>query len=264
MTDKATQPYWDDNWKSAPVSVFDPDRSGVGNYVNRVLGETIDRTLAPLPATATVIEVGCANSPILPYVAAKLGFRIAGIDYSPAGCESIRQQLDRQGLAAQIECCDVFEAPPSMLNRYDALFSFGLVEHFTDTAHIVRALAALLRTGGRMLTLIPNLQGLPGFLQRIVGPAIYEIHEVLSADVLAQAHESAGLRIVEAGYMLPVGFGVLNYHEPAPRPVFLARRMLTGALARLSYVAWAVDDRVVRLPRTGFLSPYAYCIAQKA
>lgn len=162
--DKAGQKYWDMNWESAATVVFEPGNSGIAHYRDRVLGQLIGRALGHLTTDATVLEAGCADSTILPYIARDLGFRVAGVDYSPNGCERLRRHLQREGLAAHIECCDVFNPPETMSGRFDAVMSFGLVEHFTDTPQIVRALATFLRPGGRMLTIVPNMHGLVGLV----------------------------------------------------------------------------------------------------
>jgi hypothetical protein len=138
--------------------------------------------------------------------------------------------------------------------------SFGLVEHFTDTPHIVRALASFLRPGGRMLTIVPNMHGLVGFVQRLAARSIYNVHEQLSPHELAIAHEASGLEVVEADYLLPAGFGVVNYQEPGA--LYQFRRAMAGALARLSIAAWYVDEHIAALPKSSLFSPYSYCLAR--
>jgi 2-polyprenyl-3-methyl-5-hydroxy-6-metoxy-1,4-benzoquinol methylase len=254
--DKAEQKYWDRLWDSAPETRFDPNQPGIGSYWDKSIAAPILRALSSLPSGATVLEAGCADSTILPWVA-RQGYRIAGIDYSPVGCERFRTHLQREGLTAHVECCDVFKCPDHMLGRHDAVISIGLVEHFTDTAQIVRALAAFVRPGGRIFTLIPNMQGLVGAVQRLANPEIYAIHEALSVQALRRAHVEAGLAVVEAEYLLPTGFGVVNDTGAGPW-----RKEFVKLLSRGSRAAWLVDRRL-RLPRTAMLSPYVYCTAQR-
>jgi 2-polyprenyl-3-methyl-5-hydroxy-6-metoxy-1,4-benzoquinol methylase len=263
--DKAGQEYWNREWANAASVAFDPRQTGIRNYGDRVLGQLLQRAFAPLaPTSSTIVEAGCADSTYLTYLGRELGYRIAGVDYSPNGCERLRRHLDRMGLTARIECCDVFAPPREMLGAFDGLMSLGLVEHFTDTASIVTALAALVRPAGRVFTLTPNMQGMVGVVQWLAGPSTYRVHEALSPRDLERAHSSAGLRIIESGYMLPVGFGVVNFNEAASRPLYLARRLMVAALARLSWAAWVVDEKLMRLPKTALLSPYSYCIAERA
>lgn len=85
------------------------------------------------------------------------------------------------------------------------------------------------------------------------------MHEQLSPRALAIAHEVSGLEVVEANYLLPVGFGVVNYQEPGA--LYQFRRAMVGALARISVAAWYIDEHIVELPKSSLLSPYSYCIA---
>lgn len=262
--DKAGQDYWNNNWDTVPHAIFEPQQTRTRYYRDRMLAQLLARTLAGLPPErSTVLEVGCADSTILPYIGREFGYRIAGLDYSPNGCERFRRHLERANLTAHVECGDVFAPPPAMLGAYEAVVSFGLAEHFTDTASIASALGAFLRPGGRILTFVPNMQGLVGFVQWLAGPKIRAVHEALSPEALATAHRAAGLKVIEADYMLPMGFGVVNYYQPAPRALFMARRLMIAALARLSLASWRIDETLVRLPKSALLSPFSYVIAER-
>ena len=137
------------------------------------------------------------------------------------------------------------------------MLSYGLVEHFEDTAACVRAVAAFSR--GRVLTIIPNMRGLVGLTQRLCAPSIYDIHVPVSLERLISAHEEAGLHILASGYLLPMGFSVVNYHEPnASALAFQLRRLLIAGLNRLSWASWVIERY---LPTSTLLSPYLYCLA---
>lgn len=149
-----------------------------------------------------------------------------------------------------------------MVGSFDVVFSIGLVEHFDDTARCVRALRLFLRPGGTLLTVIPNMHGATGALQRIVAPSVFQVHVQLTPQDLDRAHRAAGLIIMESGYCMPSGFGMVNFAEPgSSRPGYWLRRLAIAGLARLSWLTWFVDERIVRLPRSRALSPYGYCIA---
>ncbi|MBK9252399.1 MAG: methyltransferase domain-containing protein [Proteobacteria bacterium] len=151
--------------------------------------------------------------------------------------------LDRYGLAATSSVV-MFSIPSETLcGAADAVVSFGLVEHFTDTPRIMKALARLVRPGGRILTVVPNMTGTVGLTQWVAGPEIRRIHEALSPEMLADAHRQAGLRVLESEYLLPMGYGVVNYNQPAGRLLFELRRGLIAALVRLSWMTWYVDEK---------------------
>jgi hypothetical protein len=192
------------------------------------------------------MEAGCADSVVLPYVAT-LGHRIVGVDYSEVGCRKFRSRVP----SAQVECCDIFAPPVHLTSSADALFSIGLVEHFTDTRACVEALVALVKPGGRLLTIIPNMHGAVGLAQKLLDRSIYDVHVRITPAELTRAHGS--LRVIECAYLMPANFGVVNPGRSAT-----AQRIVTN-LARASNAVCRVAPR---LPATRAFSPYVYCLAE--
>lgn len=262
--DKAGQDYWDRHWESIPQSEFKPESGRLRDSGDAALANLIRRAFEPLPRGSNIVEAGAADSTILPWAVRNLGVRGTGLDYSMEGCERVRQRLKAWNVPADIVCCDVFAPDTEMLGRFDGAMSFGLVEHFTDTVGIVGALAAFLRPGGRLLNLIPNMCGAVGALQRVVAPSVYRVHVPLSDTDLVAGHEAAGLRVIEGGYLLPMGFSVVNFNEPElSRAGYWPRRLAVAGLTRISWVSWWLDTRI-RLPRSRLFSPWAYCIAERS
>jgi len=220
-----------------------------------------DQYASGLPRGTGFIEVGCANSPWLSYFAKRYGFRVAGVDYSTAGCERTEAILSREGTPGDVIHADLFTPPSGLLGRFDLALSQGVVEHFEDTTEPIRAIGALLRPGGTVVTIIPNLVGFLGPLQRLLNRPVYDVHVPLTADHLAHAHERAGLSVIAASYFIPLNFGVCNLAglTGVRRVVW---RLLIAALVRISYAVWYLDDRI-RVPETRVFSGSVYCIARK-
>jgi SAM-dependent methyltransferase len=195
------------------------------------------------------MEVGCADSVILPFIHS-LGYRTVGIDYSQVGCDKFAAQSP----GSRVVCADMFSPPQDLIGSVDAVISMGLVEHFSDTGAAVAALAGFLKPGGIMLTVVPNMYGTVGLLQRSLNRAAYDVHIRLTPDDLARAH--AGLNDVRAGYLSAMGYGVVNHGYRWPG------RGIVGALARVSNMVARLDSRLA-LPRTQAFSPHCYCTAVK-
>jgi len=259
--DKAGQHYWNEHWESIPHDSFHPESPLVRHYRDRAFANVIASALRGLPSNSAILEAGCADSSLLVYLG-RMGHPIIGVDYSPVGCDLFRKRATVERVTAQIECCDIFSPPEKLLGVADCVISVGLVEHFEDTAACVQALRAFVRPGGRILTIIPNMRGFVGLLQRLCAPSIYSVHIPLSVAELIAAHRR-GLAVSEFGYLLPAGFGVVNFCEPgSSRPAYWTRRLTVSALGRLSWASWFVD-KYVALPRTQSFSPYCYCIAER-
>lgn len=245
MNDLAGADYWDRVWAADAKPAFNPDA-----IENRALVRLLKRFLASVPKGGLVIEAGCADSVIMPYIHG-LGYRTAGIDYSEPGCDKFRLASP----LSEAHCCDIFDPPRYLLGSADAIYSLGLVEHFTDTREAIDALARFLKPGGFMLTIVPNMHGTVGFLQKRLNRKAFDVHVALTPRDLRHAHSA--LSATEYGYLSPAGFGVVNHgYKPLPRAII-------GVLARLSNLALTIDERR-RLPRTRALSPHCYCVAHTA
>lgn len=267
--DKAGAAYWNQTWTHGALPPpIDPSSKSWRGLVDRKIFAWLVATLASHGLTGpdvSVVEVGCARSKFLPALAKQLGVTVTGIDYSPVGCEQALALLQRDGIAGAVHCLDVLALPEPFHSRFDVVFSNGLVEHFSDTNQIVSALAALLKPGGLLLTLIPNLCGTLGWLQKTFNRAIYDIHVPLSPNALRQAHEAAGLRVVAAEYFLSNNYGVLNVGEaPANALPWRIKKASALGLAMLSRgILWGEALLGVTLPATRAFAPYIHCCAIK-
>lgn len=244
MNDLAGTDYWNRVWAAEAKPAFNPEA-----IENRALVRLLRRFLATAPKGGLIIEAGCADSVVMPYIHG-LGYRTAGLDYSEPGCDKFRLASP----LSEAHCCDIFDPPGYLLGRSDAIYSLGLVEHFTDTREVIDALARFLKPVGTMLTIVPNMHGTVGALQKCLNRRAFDVHVALTPRDLRHAH--SGLSATEYGYLSPVGYGVVNHgYKPLPRAV-------VGFLSRASMPLLALDERH-RLPRTRMFSPHAYCIARK-
>ena len=161
-------------------------------------------------AGAHLLELGCARSVWLPYFHRQFGFRIVGLDYTEIGCAQARAVLATSAVSGEIVHADLFTPPTAMLNKFDVVVSFGLVEHFSDTAAVLSACARFLKPGGVMITTIPNFSGWLGAMQRRFDRAVYDIHVPLDREQFAQAHKAAGLDLIACDYFIFVNWQVIN------------------------------------------------------
>jgi len=195
----------------------------------------------------------------LSYFARRYGFAVTGIDYSERGCEKATAVLRRDGVSGEIACAD-FTAPPArLLHAFDVGVSFGVAEHFDDTAECLAAFGRFLKPGGLLVTLVPNLAGVLGPLQRTFDRGVYDIHVVLDKVALADAHRRAGLEPIDTRYLVCSNFGLVTIHPSRSSPV---RRVLRLALMGVSAALWFVDRQIATLGETRLLSPYIACSAR--
>lgn len=263
--DIAGQAYWERLWDETSLpDPVDPRARGLRYHARRALHalfrEYLDRPGTPM----RVLEVGCARSAWLPYFALEFGSEIAGLDYSPLGCRQSEETLRRAGVTGEIACADLFDPPAHMRGAFDVVVTFGVVEHFDDTAACVAALGVLLRPGGRVITIIPNNTGAVGWLQRTINRPVFDLHVVLDADQLGDAHRAAGLEVERAEYLVSTHFAVTNLNDvPAGTASYLAKRLLRTAFIAASAVVWAWEERVRPVRPGPRLSPYVLVVARR-
>ena len=260
--DRTGRDFWDQWWQRTPLPPpIDPCRPGLKNYPFRSFHRYFSEVLRNgAPGERRLIEIGCAQSVFLPYLARYFGFQVAGLDQSELGCERARRILERERVQGEIYCADLFAPPTALLGRFDVAVSFGVAEHFDDTTKPLAASAALLKPGGKMVTLIPNLTGILGRYQRLLDRKLYEAHVVMDDEKLAAAHRHAGLVVDSAGYLMPASLEVLNVDGWRNR---LARKAVSRAHTAASRLVWLIDDYLFDLGPNRWTSPYVVCVARR-
>ena len=266
QADKAGKGYWDVVWTGAPLpTAVDPRATNLGNYVHRRYHAFFSQLFSSAQARGKrLLEVGCAMSATLPYFAKEFGLEVYGIDYSELGCRQALQILRNEGVQGEILCADLFAPPAQIIEQFDFVVSFGVVEHFVDTARCLEALGRCLKPGGILITSIPNMTGLVGTLQKLLNRPVFEKHVPLDREALKQAHQQAGLEALHCDYLISTEFGVCNLNGISPGSVeWRIKQPVLTLLSRCSALVWLVEQKLGEIRRTRALSPYVVCTARK-
>jgi SAM-dependent methyltransferase len=227
-SDLAGRLYWDQVWRRTPGHSV-----GRYGYFDRELAREFRRLVRP---GISVCEVGCADSRWIPFLI-RQGAQVAGLDYSDVGIRRLKTQLASSGLSAELVLGDMFQQTALGYGRFDLVFSVGLVEHFRDGISAVGALARLLRPSGVLLTIIPNMVGLWGSVQKHLDRSIYDLHVPYTPDRLDDLHRSAGLEVLDAARFFG-GFGPLVMNAPGLAETYPRLHRLAVA------VMWPVQQAV--------------------
>ena len=263
--DKAGRAYWKQLWAAQKPATTRSSRSGSVNYLEKRFRGFFSEVFADMETSgAKLLEAGCGSSTWLPYFASEFGFAVGGIDYTQSACDQARANLSRQNVPGEIVCADFFDPPEQMRQAFDVVFSSGVAEHFTDTAGCLSSLTEFLKPGGLMITSIPNMRGLCGFVQKLLNRPTFDIHVALDAETLAAAHERAGLRILRCDYFMSTNFGVVSLNGVATRsPIGLLEKITLAGLIRFSHLFWIMEDFVGQVSPNRISSPYINCVARK-
>jgi len=95
---------------------------------------------------------------------------------------------------------DLFNYAPT--EKYDLVFSNGLIEHFENTKEIIKIHVDFVEKDGVLFISLPNFKGFNGWLQKTFDPENYKIHNIDSMDIelLRTIAEDLKLKNIEVYY----------------------------------------------------------------
>lgn len=226
--DLTTVELWDRMWASLRL----PVKADVSDpYVGAIVS-TIERFFPP--GARTIIELGGAPGGYLAHFARGGLFPVA-LEQSEVGCEQTLENWRLLGVAGKVVQGDLFEPAD---DRYDIVYSLGLIEHFDDPGDVVRHHLKFLEPGGLLVLGCPNFRGVYHHAMRWLSPERLAAHnlETMRAESWDAFEGRLGLTRMFRGY---VGGFEPRILTPAERSGVAAT-----AVARSARLA----SRALRLP----------------
>jgi 2-polyprenyl-6-hydroxyphenyl methylase/3-demethylubiquinone-9 3-methyltransferase len=151
-----------------------------------------------------LFEVGCAPGAWMGFLSRQLNAEVSGCDLSALGVATTRENLRLLGVRGRVYEADVFDLTEKIPDRFELVYSFGVVEHFDDLTSILRAHRDLSEPDGTVVVTAPNLQGLSGAILRRASPSLMDSHRLVTPTDLRRAAREAGLEPEAAGYGGPL------------------------------------------------------------
>lgn len=159
------------------------------------------RLLEGLPKGGRLLEIGCACGFLL-VAARERGFTVEGVELSAWASGHARETY---GLAVTTGTLETLAAAPA---TYDAVVMADVIEHLPDPRRTVAEINRLLRPGGRLLLLTPDVGSITA---RLAGPRWWGLlddhYYYFSRDTLRRMLESEGYaveRITSLGRVFPL------------------------------------------------------------
>ena len=262
--DKAGVEHWDETYLGWQPGVFKPHLKGIRYRGRKAWHQLFTRLFHDYaPSKGRLIEVGCGGSMYLPYFSQSFNFTVSGIDYSEHGCELAKRNIALADVKGSVYYGDLFSPPKELLDTFDVALSFGLVEHFSDTADSITHISNMVRPGGLIFTTVPNMGGVTGLAQKFLGREVFDKHVSLSVESLVAAHLKAGLTVLDAGYHEFLNFGVVNIGTARSGGFHTVRSLLHKILLGVSFLVWSLETLFWSFSTNSLTSPYIYCIAKK-
>jgi len=250
--------YWQLGYQRRRSGAEIPDVNDFRNYAARRVVQTVESVGLN---GKHVLEVGAGDSNLLLLLATRFPgtARFAGLDYSDAGCELLRDRSRRVGADIEVINADLFQPPKELIGRFEVVYSLGLAEHFSSLGDVLAALTCFLRPGGDLVTIIPNMTGVLGRLVKRWNKEVYDMHNPLGLSAFLAGHADAGLHVLRSGYLCSSNFSVLSScFGDGRRQGERAYRWLS----RLSKALWWYESKAFELPKTAWLSPYIFAVSR--
>jgi SAM-dependent methyltransferase len=243
-----TEKYWEGVWTGAALpSIIRHERNYALSRIHKILQRYV--------AKGTFLEVGCAPGSWMAYFSRRFGCKVYGIEYSQVGYLATLQNLKILGVPAKVEKADFFRIKTS--EKYSTVFSYGFVEHFDDKESIeaIRKKISLTAPNGKVITIVPNLHGFNGLLQKSFDRAAFKAHNprVMTLEWLRDCHKNLGLDIEYAGYIGVYNPFIIKSNSASYRSI---AKTIAGMMAKAAAIIPKIETR--------FLSPYIMIIGRKS
>ncbi len=190
--------WWDPKGSSAMLHKLNPVRL---RYIRARIDDHFGadpRGVRPL-AGKTAIDVGCGAG-LLCEPLARLGAKVAGVDAAPENIVVAREHAQRQGLAITYQADEI----ANVSGAFDLVTAMEVIEHVSDPATFIAALAARLASGGLLIMSTPNRTPLSRLGLITIGEGLGSIpkgthdwDQFLTPEELTALLEAAGLKVVD-------------------------------------------------------------------
>ncbi|MEQ1688666.1 MAG: bifunctional 2-polyprenyl-6-hydroxyphenol methylase/3-demethylubiquinol 3-O-methyltransferase UbiG [Sphingopyxis sp.] len=228
---KLAAEWWNPKGSSAMLHRLNPARLG---YIRGSLDAHwhLDRSTRRPLVGKRALDVGCGAG-LLAEPLARLGADVTGVDAAVENVAVASAHANAQGLAITYAYGDIGDAVfAATLGSFDLITCMEVIEHVTDPAAFIAALAARMADGGLLILSTPNRTGLSKLLlveaaERLgqVPRGTHDWSRFITPDELAAMLEGSGLRVHDT-----TGLG----------PSLATRTFRTGGTMALDYLVSAV------------------------
>jgi len=247
-----TKSYWDNIWSQIEV----PRMIDLQYRYDCYRLDKLFKKFFKKNQNKKILEVGASPGSWLIYFNKEFGYEVWGIDYSEKGCLISRKNLELTKTKGKIICEDIFSTTLKK-ESFDIVFSLGVIEHFQNPELIIEKHYQLLKKGGILIISVPNMNGLIGFLYKLLNKKVYDMHLRFTKESLKKYF--LNLEILKCDYFGTWHLGVIEYKRNNWLIDWLLQKLITAI------------DKIIQTPlryfnlefESSFFSPYIIIVAKK-
>lgn len=221
MDNLTNKQYWDDFYKnlkkSDGKSFFQKyfPQPKVANYSNYLLWNDILSRYLPKERGLKILEIGSAPGGYLINFHKKFSYLPYGVENSDEGYKINCQKFENAELDPKnIINADVFSGDfqKKYGSFFDIVYSRGFIEHFEDTKKVITCHLNLLKKGGTLVIIIPNLRGLNFYLANFFNKESLKKHnlKIMDKKIFYNIFCGEGLKTLFCDYYGVFNFGLFN------------------------------------------------------
>lgn len=212
-----------------------------------------------------ICEVGGGDAQLTAYFAKKYPkSKYSIVDFSSKGCKLAAQRSIKENVNISIYQEDVFFPTESISGVFDVVLSLGVVEHFIDLSSIMLAKKNLLKSDGKIFTLIPNFSSpIYVYLCKRWSKSVFEDHLPHSMESFLKGHEEAGLKVVSKGFLGSIEISMLSMAMHGPENKTGFDRWSYLWLTRFCKVIHFFEWKFTGFPTSKLFSPFMYIVSEK-
>ncbi len=166
----------------------------------------------------SVLEVGCGVG-LDTFALAAHGLQVTAVDLTEVGVATAKSRFDRSRMSGDFAVADACHLPFED-NRFDYVYSFGVLHHVADTAQSIRQILRVLRPGGEARVMLYHRRSLNEVVHRLTRIPFEEKAEL--CPVVRRFTRAEARRLfsdysevhVHADYLYGEGYGALFRMTP--------------------------------------------------
>jgi len=171
LTDKT---HWNQEWDLIELNEVERRASPrllnlFSSYKEYLFWDVLFDHYIPKVDEATALEIGSAPGDLLIRLRERYGYTPYGIEWTQRGVELNRQLFQLHNIDPDNVISADFlseEIQQAYKDRFDLVISNGFIEHFDKPQDIVNKHVNLLKKGGLLIVIIPNMSGANGLVRR--------------------------------------------------------------------------------------------------
>jgi SAM-dependent methyltransferase len=237
--DAAGREFWESVWSTVMPELYPGPIFQFAPLAEKYLPKTKGLRL---------IELGAIPGNHLVYFNKEFGYHVCALDYVDK-LDVLKDTFAINGVRDfAIVNSDLFNFRPD--EKFDVVFSSGLIEHFDDWRAVWAKHNDLLKPGGFLFIGLPNTRFLHWALMKLFCPSILAVHRtyLMSPKVLTGLSAQAGLDVLFCDY-------IATYRQFYPVPELM--RFVSRVVIKLLNLA-----RLGDVPNR-FASPFIFLVARK-